>query len=221
MKFLKSSLVAALLVSGFSTLAIAEDKKSSISVSGDATIVSDYIWRGTTQTENTPTVQSTLGVEHESGVYVGTWLSGYSHGAEIDLYAGYATEIAGFGLDIGYLDYLYTYTGTKAEYDNYSEIYLGVSKSVMDIDLGATVYKGIINMEDSLVIEGSIDKDFGVLYVGAVGGYQVDDASGPNYYSATVGKSFESVKGDLSLTVANTTADDNELVYALAYTTSF
>jgi hypothetical protein len=38
-------------------------------------VVSNYMWRGTTQSSDGPAVQGGLDVEHESGFYAGTWAS--------------------------------------------------------------------------------------------------------------------------------------------------
>ncbi|WOK35205.1 TorF family putative porin [Sphingomonas sp. C3-2] len=68
-------------------------------VSGAATIVSDYRFRGVSLTGKDPAVQATINLAHESGVYIGAWGSsidmGDRYGAtEIDFYAGWAGSIA-------------------------------------------------------------------------------------------------------------------------------
>ena len=79
-------------------------------------------FRGYTQTHNDPALQGGVDIEHSSGLYVGAWASNiswlkespwdaYTDGgsAEIDLYAGYASEIGetGISYDVGVLQYLY------------------------------------------------------------------------------------------------------------------
>ena len=55
-----------------------------------------------------------------------------------------------------------------------------------------------------------------------LGSYDVDNSNvDHDYYSVTVGKAFESIKGDLSVTYADTTADNSDSVFAVTYTTSF
>jgi uncharacterized protein (TIGR02001 family) len=217
MKLVKLSLAAAVIASSLAAEAV--------TVSGDASFTSNYIFRGASFTDETATVQSTLGVEHESGVYAGIWASGLTVGTEIDLYAGYATEVSGLGIDIGFVSYGYTGPDANDEYeyvfDESGEVYAGLSYDV-GVELGATVYKGMMDLdEDSTIIEVTADKDLEVVYIGAAYGHQLDEDSGDNYYSATVGKSFEAIKGDLSFTYASTDADNADAVYALTYTTSF
>ena len=221
MKLIKLSLAAAVIASSLAAEAI--------SVSGDMSIASNYVFRGATFTGNTPTVQGTIGVEHESGAYAGVWASGLTTGSEIDLYVGYSTEIAsGISIDGGFVAYAYTQpdaTSTTGDYelvmDDFGEVYVGLSADV-GVDLGVTLYKGMMNLdEDSTIVEVSVDKDLGAVYVGAVYGNQLDDTAGDSYYSATVGKAFDSIKGDLSLTYANTDATDSDAVFGVVYTTSF
>lgn len=88
-------------------------------LSGGVTVVSDYRFRGLTQSDETVALQGTVNLNHESGFYVGTWastidgdgstpaLTGYG-GAEFDLYAGYTkTFTSGVGVDVGLLYYYY------------------------------------------------------------------------------------------------------------------
>jgi hypothetical protein len=85
------------------------------SLSGNATLVSDYRFRGISQTHLLPAVQAGFDYAHKSGFYLGTWgsnVSGnfYPNGAglEIDVYGGYKGSITGdLGFDVGLLQYLY------------------------------------------------------------------------------------------------------------------
>ncbi len=87
----------------------------SVTVSGSATIASDYRFRGVSQTDRGMTVQGGITVAHESGVYAGIWganLAGWGTfgGAnmELDLIAGYkATLGSGAVLDAGAVWYMY------------------------------------------------------------------------------------------------------------------
>ncbi|MDP3856889.1 MAG: TorF family putative porin [Stagnimonas sp.] len=82
---------------------------------GNVGAYSEYMFRGVEQSGGAA-VQGGLDYAHDSGVYVGTWLSNTSflgtNGAvvsyETDVYAGYATKIGDLGLDVGALYYYYT-----------------------------------------------------------------------------------------------------------------
>ncbi len=81
-------------------------------------VVTDYRFRGLTQTNYNPALQGGVDFAHKSGFYLGAWgsnvswvreFNGASNGnIEIDLYGGFKGEIAnGFGFDIGLITYQY------------------------------------------------------------------------------------------------------------------
>ena len=134
----KSLLSLAMLSAlGASSVAMAADAPASPhTVTGNASLVSDYRFRGISQTFKLPAFQGGFDYAHASGFYAGNWNSNvsgnsYANGAglEMDFYGGFKTEVAGIGLDIGTLYYYYPgaeYTGTSEKYDNH-EIYIGAS----------------------------------------------------------------------------------------------
>ena len=90
-------------------------------ITGGATVISDYRFRGLTQSDEKPALQVTLNLNHSSGFYIGTWastidggidgstpaLTGYGF-AEVDLYGGFTRTLkSGFGFDVGLLYYVY------------------------------------------------------------------------------------------------------------------
>lgn len=78
--------------------------------------VSDYRYRGISQTRLKPALQGGLDYALPAGFYVGAWAStikwvkdaGGDADAEIDIYGGYKAEVApGLTLDVGLLQYVY------------------------------------------------------------------------------------------------------------------
>jgi uncharacterized protein (TIGR02001 family) len=68
------------------------------SVSANIGAVSNYIWRGVTQTQDGAAVQGGLDVAHESGFSAGAWISNIDWGTpdpnyELDLYLGYSYAV--------------------------------------------------------------------------------------------------------------------------------
>ncbi len=106
---------------------------SPFTVTGGATIISDYRFRGLSQTNKRFAIQGTLGVSHESGFYVGTWGSSIddyvANGGdqEIDLYAGYKKTISGTTIDSGVL--YYYYPGSGGINSDFFEPYINASHS--------------------------------------------------------------------------------------------
>jgi uncharacterized protein (TIGR02001 family) len=107
---------------------------SAFTVTGGATVITDYRFRGLSQTDKTGAIQGTLGVSHSSGLYVGTWGSSIhdyvSAGSnqEIDLYGGYKHSWGGWAFDMGLLYYYYPGHAKGATTD-FFEPYLNASHS--------------------------------------------------------------------------------------------
>lgn len=86
-------------MSGFAASETVPSPIGDFDVSMTATLASDYIWRGQSQTAGKAAIQGSLDVAHESGLYAGIWASnvddfafpGNNGGAdiEIDYYVGY------------------------------------------------------------------------------------------------------------------------------------
>jgi uncharacterized protein (TIGR02001 family) len=112
MKYRLAAATAAILAA---TPAFAQDAPTApFKVAGSVGIVSDYRFRGVSQSDKELAVQGGFSVTHESGLYVGTWgsnLSGWGTfgGAnmELDLYAGYKLPVGGGALDVGATWYMY------------------------------------------------------------------------------------------------------------------
>ena len=79
-------------------------------VSATITAVSDYDFRGLTQTRQNPALQGSIDITGKSGWYLGAWASNVDFGGdenvEVDLYGGFAGGET-FPWDIGIIDYTY------------------------------------------------------------------------------------------------------------------
>ena len=85
-----------------------------VTVTGSVGLVSDYRFRGVSQSDRNLAVQGGVTIAHESGLYIGTWgsnLAGWGTfgGAnmELDLIAGYKLPVGGGTLDVGATWYMY------------------------------------------------------------------------------------------------------------------
>ncbi|ONF95710.1 TorF family putative porin [Sphingomonas jeddahensis] len=114
MTFLKY--VPAAIMAFLAVPAAAQDEEppKPVTVSGSVGLVSDYRFRGVSQSDEQLAVQGGLTIAHESGVYIGTWgsnLSGWGTfgGAnmELDLIAGYKTTFDDVTVDVGATWYMY------------------------------------------------------------------------------------------------------------------
>jgi uncharacterized protein (TIGR02001 family) len=133
---------AAAIAASFIGLAAPASAQSDIDVAFNVGVVSDYVFRGFSQTGEDPAIQG--GVDVTAGsFYVGGWASNVDFGddtdAEIDIYGGYRTEAAGFALDFGVIGYLYPGEPDGADY-NYAEFKAAASRAVGPATVGAAVY---------------------------------------------------------------------------------
>ena len=133
---------AAAIAASFISLAAPASAQSDIDVAFNVGVVSDYVFRGFSQTGEDPAIQG--GVDVTAGsFYVGGWASNVDFGddtdAEIDIYGGYRTEAAGFALDFGVIGYLYPGEPDGADY-NYAEFKAAASRAVGPATVGAAVY---------------------------------------------------------------------------------
>ena len=97
--------------------AVADETKPppEITINGGATLVSDYRFRGISQTNLQPAIQGSITLTHSSGFYATVWsssTSGYvtfsgTGSQEIDAIVGYKKTVSGFTLDGGLLYYIY------------------------------------------------------------------------------------------------------------------
>lgn len=175
-------------------------------VSVTPTVVSDYDFRGISQTAEDPAFQLALNYTHDSGFYAGLWGSNVDFGIsdpdiEIDAIAGFAGGDAAesFGYDVGVTYYTYV----SASDLNYTEIYAGISKGWFagkiwySWDLGGDALPPSLS-SNGYYVEGNGTFPIGdsgfafVAHAGYSGGGYWDDVNGDGYFdwSAGVTKSF-------------------------------
>jgi uncharacterized protein (TIGR02001 family) len=180
-----------------------------IEISGNVSLVSDYRFRGISQTDLKPALQGGFDLAHKSGFYVGTWASSISEftsfngaGLEIDFYGGYASSVGDLGYDVGYLYYYYPGAedpsgGSKP---NTGEVYLGLSYGPVSLKTSYSTsrYFGIpqssgtlyYDLSASLPISDSVTFNAHVGYLDLAGKAAGKSISGSDYkvgLSADVG----------------------------------
>ena len=83
-------------------------------LTANATVTSNYVFRGETQSNEDPAIQGGIDYTHSSGFYAGAWGSNVDFqnvgsGLEYDLYLGIGFDVTqDVKLDVGYIDYSYT-----------------------------------------------------------------------------------------------------------------
>lgn len=236
---------AALTLAGTASMgAQAGDWTANVSMSNN------YLWRGLTQTENGPAVSGGIDYAHESGFYVGTWISNVEYAGgdafsyENDWYIGYAGEYNGLSYDFGFLYYNYD---EEADFD-FGEIYgslgymgLSVTAWVLthteanesdgianagrryDLDFGSTFY---ISADYAYEIKEGLELG---LHVGYHDGDFVDSFNFGNGTFDYVDYNVSLSKGGFGFVVSHTDLDDSgdiglqngSVKYVVSYTVDF
>ncbi len=126
--FKKNFLFAALALAslaGFTTEVQAE-------ISANVALVTDYRFRGISQSNKNPALQGGFDYAFKNGIYVGTWGStvdfdstvDFNGSLELDVYGGWATDFGeNSSIDVGFIYYAYPGDDEGLEGD-YSEVYV-------------------------------------------------------------------------------------------------
>ena len=221
---MKKTLIAIALTSAFVPFTPAVSAESDIELSANFGLVSDYRFRGVSQTDKEMAAQGGFDFAHKSGFYMGTWTSNVSdfanpngNGLEIDAYLGYSTEVGGIGIDIGNLYYYYPANKASPNVDT-NEVYLGLTVSAFTLKtsyatskyFGVAGSKGTIyyNLSGEFPVSDSTSISAAIGYVDPKGGvtkgydYSVGVSTELNGFS--LGASYITTSGDLSDTLSGT-----------------
>lgn len=214
----KTALMVALLAAGATVQA---------EWSANVAMTTDYVWRGSSQSDDSAAIQGGIDYAHESGFYVGTWASNVdwddenttaaatSDGASVewDIYGGVSGEFSnGLGWDVGIIHYMYPDVSSGFDYD-WTEVYGGLSYAFNDTvsasasiahsseALGTTTDGTYLNVG----VEIALPQGFGLN--ASIGSYNFDDENVlADYtdYKIGVTKSF----GKFDFELAYTDTDD-------------
>jgi len=123
------------------------------SLTANVAVVSDYRFRGISQSFRRPALQGGVDWAHGSGFYLGTWASTVdddfltdTDGVEMNFYGGYKFPIgAGFTGDVGVLRYFYPGESLW----NTTEIYIGASWEFLSLKYSHSVSDDTFGFTDS------------------------------------------------------------------------
>jgi uncharacterized protein (TIGR02001 family) len=229
MKLNKLALACGVAILGATTVAQAE-------FSANIGVTSNYMWRGTTQTDDGAAVQGGLDWAHDSGFYLGTWASNIkwgsdmSSGAEVDFYGGFANSINDFGYDLGVIYYYYP----DDDYDDsdFTELYASGSYKWFEAGLAYTVSG---DADDAPYSDGDLYYHAGVSFDiqdgwsigGTIGYYDFDtelkdELEDYTHYQLDIGKSAGDF-GDFTFSVSKADEDsgDDDTKFFVSWGKSF
>ncbi len=169
----------------------AEEETKAITINGTATVVSDYRFRGISQTDKNIALQGSITATHESGVYASVWGSSIDEyvaaggDQEIDLIAGFKKTSGGTTFDIGGI--YYYYPGSSQLLPGYNSDFFEIYGSVAQ-GVGPVTAKLAVNYAPS---QAALDYGFGKedsLYANLGLSTSIPDTG--IGFSAGVGRSF-------------------------------
>ncbi|MFM8577051.1 MAG: TorF family putative porin [Limnohabitans sp.] len=231
---MKKILVPTLIASAIASLAavpsLAQAQESTLSY--NVGVVSDYRYRGISQSRLEPAVQGGIDYADKSGFYVGAWGStikwikdsGATKGnVEVDLYGGYKGTAGGLAYDVGFLRYEYVNNTLGKVTDfanaNTNEVYGALTYGVFTAKYSHAISNlfGNPNTKNSyyLDLNATFDLGNGLTLVPHVGYQKFKNRDDLTYtdYSLTLAKDLG--KGvAVSLAVVGT--DANKTPYTLA-----
>ena len=224
---MKKILVPTLIASAIAALApVVQAQESTLSY--NVGVVSDYRYRGISQSRLEPALQGGIDYADKSGFYVGAWGStikwikdsGASSGSvEVDLYGGYKGAVGDVAYDVGFLRY--EYAGNKLKnVQNYvnantNEVYGAITYGLFTAKYSHAISDlfGNPNSKNSYYLDLSANFDLGDGYTLTphVGRQFIKNAPTYTYndYSVTLTKDLgNGLSGSLTLVDTN---NDNYL----------
>lgn len=189
--------------------------------------VSDYRYRGISQTQREAALQGGVDLGLPSGFYLGAWASsikwidefGGDANVELDFYGGWKGEVgAGLTLDVGALRYQYpnavtdTWTAGGFASPNTTELYVALSYAMFTLKYSHSMSNlfGTVDSKGSGYIDASASFDVhdGWMLAPHVGHQAVKNSGAYSYtdYALTLSKDFNGLVP--SLAVVSTDADE-------------
>ncbi len=188
-------------------------------LSGNAGILSEYVFRGITQ----DTASGNGGLDLEvGGFYLGSWVAEVDTGVEYDVYAGYVHEFAnGFYLGAGATTY--QFSDSFANEFNEGNLYAGWSNDIWSLDLEYTMgdYNGKFLSDTPDGMGGFLPEGDDYTYFAATGGWNGvyltygefgDDAKDAFGWHVEGGYTFEVGGFEITGAILHTDLDDDPQV---------
>ncbi|MEY2619716.1 MAG: hypothetical protein RL522_2718 [Pseudomonadota bacterium] len=221
---LQTTLLLSTLALSSAAFAQTKAPEPDYTLSYNAGVVSDYRYRGISQSRLEPAVQGGIDFAHKNGFYLGAWGStikwikdaGAKGNVELDLYGGYKGELAkDLSYDLGVLRYEYL-NNTLSPNANTTEVYGALTFGVFTAKYSQSLTNlfGTANSKNSTYLDLSANFDLGsgMTLTPHVGRQEVKHAASSSYtdYSLTLAKDLG--KG-LSFTIAAVSTDADKTVY--------
>lgn len=174
---MKKMILATAMTAAFATsMVYAEEQKPDNEISFNAAVISDYRFRGISQTRLEPALQGGADYVHNpSGFYAGTWLStikfvkdaGGSGSLEIDVYGGKRGALTeDVSYDVGVLTYVYPSNDLNPS-ANTTELYaqLGYGPAYIKYSHSLTNLFGYVDSKGSGYLDAGLNLEVGAGFI--------------------------------------------------------
>jgi uncharacterized protein (TIGR02001 family) len=195
-------------------LAVGSVSVAHAELSGNIGIVSDYAFRGVSQTDEGAALQGTIVYEHASKLYVGasgTNIDKSVNGAnvELDIFAGYHDALGKVSYDIGVMRY--QYPGSNVN-QNTNEVYgaVGYGPATIRVSYALGDYFGAANSDGTVYAMGALSHTYsnGVTASASLGRtFGQGAAASYNDWAVGVSKNFGGF--DIGLTYVDTNINND------------
>ena len=231
MKFIPLKIAASLTILATSaSFAQTKAPEPDYTLAYNVGVVSDYRFRGISQTNFNPALQLGVDFAHKSGFYLGAfgsnvnWVKDFNGatkgGYEIDLYGGFKGSFAtDFGFDVGLITYIYpgNNSGTANlprgiaagafSNANTNELYLGLSYKMVNVKYSRSLGDFLGNVRSGgsqyLDINANFDLGNGFTLTPHVGRQTVPNSTNTNFFAPfQVNNGNAANYTDYSLTIA-------------------
>ena len=227
---MRGSLWFTMLLGALVLAPAAAGQDAPVAFGGDVAVVSDYTFRGISQTSEEMAIQGGITASVSSGLYLGVWGSSLNFGeadlpdptqrahAEIDVVGGLDLSMAGTGLSVGFT--YYGYPGTNADFNyNFLEFSAGLSRDFTLVSAGVSAAYSpdyFAASGTSLYVSGSLDVSLPAtpLALAASLGYQRIERNSvfgtPNYMDWSAGATLDVWGLSLGATLVGTDVSSDD-----------
>ncbi|GAA4082112.1 TorF family putative porin [Zhongshania borealis] len=197
--FMFSLCTTALLIPLTSSAHEDTDTQKSVEFTATATIATDYMFRGISQTLNDPAVHAAFDVSHTSGLSAGVWSSNVDSqdrgpfddqsDQEIDIYIGYGTSLNEYWMvDATAIRYIFPGTASDTDLD-WNELLIGVHfREYVSLLIGYS--NKVFNLDDPGIyygLSGNLPLSHNTRLTASLGYYDLDDALNDSYMDWSAG----------------------------------
>lgn len=212
--------VASTTLTGMAYAETVDTPVGKLDVTMTATLASDWISRGISYND-APTVQGSLDIAHESGLYVGVWggsYAGSAGGSEFDYYIGYGAAIND---DVSFDVTLATYTYPETNDDD--DVELIGSVSAYNATVGAK-YRFEATKQTYLfaAYDLALPADFGLTFNVGHTTFDKETEKNKNFvdYGVTLNRTVVGVNAALSYTSTDLDCDacENNVTFSVSKT---